>query len=216
MIWLPLAILLTLAQSAQPPAALASQLPPPNLVENGDARGGEPPWTRSRSHKSLPREDAKDASIEVCDGVPCFVLRNSGGWNQHIRFLEDPTGKHLLIIARGSSERIPENGSITGRPYLWARLIGVEPFQKGVLQGMALQPKAPNAWGTMSGIFRVPPGAVAIHLMLGQAMGAGTPQNGSAARVKDVEVRLFETHEAAVAYLQLYEAQYESRSAQSH
>ena len=189
----------------------ASQLPPPNLVENGDARAGEAHWAKSRSHKPLPAEDAKDASIEVCDGSPCFVLRNSAGWNQLIRLREDASGKYVLIVARGSSERIPENGSITGRPYLWARLIGVEPFQKGVLQGMALQPKASHAWGTMSGIFRVPPGVEGIHLMVAQALGAGTPQNGSAARVKDIEVRLFETYDAAVTYLRLYDSQYEPR-----
>lgn len=63
---------------------------------------------------------------------------------------------------------MPSDGSITGRPYLWARLIGVEPFQRGVLQGMAIQPKAPNAWGTMQGIFRVPEGASGIQLMIGQ------------------------------------------------
>jgi hypothetical protein len=84
----------------------APQLPPPNLVENGDARAGESHWTRSRSHKPLTGE-AQDAS-----------------------------------------------------------------------------------------------------LMIGQAAGRGTPQNGSAARVKDVEVRLFETREDAAAYLRLYEAQY--------
>jgi hypothetical protein len=90
-------------------------------------------------------------------------------------------------------------------------LIGVEPFQKGVLQGMSLQPKAPNVWGTMQGVFPVPPGATGIHLMIGQAEGRGTPQNGSAARVKDVEVRLFETRDEVDAYLRFYESQYLSR-----
>lgn len=137
----------------------APQLPPPNLVENGDARAGEVHWTRSRAHRPLTGEGAKDASVESCDSTPCFVLRNGAGWNQQIRLHEDPAGKFLLIVARGSTERIPEDGSITGRPYLWARLIGVAPFQKGVLQGMALQPTAPNVWGTMYGIFRVPPAA---------------------------------------------------------
>lgn len=185
----------------------APQLPPPNLVENGDARAGESHWTRSRNHKPLAGE-AQDGSVQSCDGTPCFVLRNGAAWNQQILFRQDPAGKFLLIVARGASERIPSNGSITGRPYLWARLYGVEPFQRGVLQGMALEPKAPNAWGTMSGIFGVPPGATRIHLMIAQAEGRGTPQNGSAARVKDVEVRLFEMREDAAAYLRLYEAQY--------
>jgi len=184
------------------------QLPPPNLVENGDARAGETYWSRSRGHQPLKGEGTEDAALEVCDAATCFVLRNGAAWNQDIRFREDPAGKYLLIVARGASERVPPDGSITGRPYLWARLIGVEPAQKGVLQGMALEPKAPNVWGTMQGIFPVPSGAHGIRLMIGQAEGRGTPQNGSAARVKDVEVRLFDTREAAVAHLNFYDAQY--------
>jgi hypothetical protein len=47
--------------------------------------------------------------------------------------------------------------------------------------------------------------------MIGQAEGRRTPQNGSAARVNDVKVRLFETRDQAAAYLRLYEAQYKPR-----
>lgn len=69
-------LLITLLSLATP------QLPPPNLVENGDARGGAVNWTPSRNHKPVTGEGAKDASIESCDGAPCFVLRNGTGWNQ--------------------------------------------------------------------------------------------------------------------------------------
>jgi hypothetical protein len=61
------------------------------------------------------------------------------------------------------------------------------------------------------GSFPVRPGTQRIHLMIGQAEGRRTPQNGSAARVNDVKVRLFETRDQAAAYLRLYEAQYEPR-----
>ena len=193
-------------------AMAATQLPPPNLVENGDARAGAVHWTPSRGHEPLASDGASDASVGTCDNGPCFVLRNGAGWNQVIRFRDDPAGRVLLILARGATERIPENGSITGRPYLWARLRGVEPQQGGVLQGMALRPSAPNAWGTLHGIFPVPRGAYGLHLMLGQAEGGGTPQNGSAAWIRDVEVRLFESREAAAAYVQFYEAQHRQDS----
>lgn len=85
----------------------APQLPPPNLVENGDARAGELHWTRSRFHKPMTAEGEKDATVEPCDMGPCFVLRNSAAWNQHIRLHEDPTDKFLLIVARGSPSGCP-------------------------------------------------------------------------------------------------------------
>ena len=44
----------------------------------------------------------------------------------------------------------------------------------------------------------------------GQGERKGTPQNGSAARVKDVEVRFFDTEAAAQAYVAMYTAAHDS------
>jgi hypothetical protein len=181
---------------------------PPNLVENGEPFAGDHRWTRSRSHEPLPAGSVGDARIEDCDDRPCFAMRNGAAWNQVIRFRADPAGKFLLIVAQGSSERVLPGGNVTGVPYLWAKLEGVKPWQAGVLQGMSLRPDAPYARGVILGIFRVPPGAYEMRLMLGQALRRGTPHNGSAAWVKDVEVRLFETRKEATAYAAHYAAQY--------
>ena len=58
---------------------------------------------------------------------------------------EDPPGKFLLIIT------IRNRSTNSRQSCLWARLIGVEPPHRAVLQGMALEPKAPDTWGTMAG-----------------------------------------------------------------
>lgn len=188
------------------------QLPPPNMVANGDARAGKQHWVPRKSHQLPTREQAKDATIEDCEGVPCFVVRNGIAWQQRIQILEDVAGKHVLIIARASSERVHADGNITGLPYLWARLStdATAPVQGTILQGMRLEIDTPDRWGTMYGVFPVPKGVVAMDIMLGQAERKGTPQNGSAARVKEVEVRFFDTEAAARAYVTMYNAAHDT------
>ena len=190
----------------------AGQLPPPNLLANGDARAGKQHWVPRKNHQLPTREQAKDATIEDCDGVPCFVVRNGMAWQQHIRLLEDFSGKYVLIIATGSAERVHADDNITGRPYLWARLWTDPPAMVPgtILQGMHVQPRVPNQWSTMFGVFPVPKGIVSMDVMLGQGERKGTPQNGSAARVRDVEVRFFDTEAAARAYVTIYEAAHDT------
>jgi hypothetical protein len=186
-----------------------AQLPPPNVVENGDAHPGDASWGRFKNHRPIVGA-TQDLAVEDCDGGQCFVMRNGTAWRQRIHLVEDVSGKYVLIIARGSSERVHPDGNITGLPYLWARLITRPPgpLPGTILQGMRIRAAAPNRWETMHGIFPVPKGAVAVELMLGQAERKGTPQNGSAARVKDVEVRFFDTEAAARAYVMRYDAQH--------
>lgn len=187
------------------------QLAPPNLVANGDARGGASNWQRELGQKERLKDLARDAAIETVDGAPCFVMRNKASWVQRVFLHEDHSGKFLLIIGRGSSERVYLDDNITGLPYLWAHLEADGPHTNAHwLQGMALKPKAANEWGTMHGIFPMPKGVHAIVLKLGQAERKGTPQNGSAARVKEVEMRLFDTRAEAEAYVAAYNAVYDS------
>src|SRR5687767_15047910 len=175
-------------------AALTVQGLPPNLVENGDARGGPSGWQPVPWHEKARKNLSRDAMIETVDGAPCFVMRNKACWVQSLPLYEDHAGKFLLIIGRGSSERVHQDDNITGLPYLWAHLVADgKPTSAHWLQGMALRTKVANEWKTMHGIFPVPKGVRSITLQLGQAERKGTPQNGSAARVRDVEVRLFET-----------------------
>lgn len=56
----------------------------------------------------------------------------------------------------------------------------------------------------------VPKGIVSMDVMLGQSERKGTPNNRSAARVKDVEVRFFDTEAAARAYVTMYEAAHDT------
>jgi hypothetical protein len=191
--------------------ALTLQGFPPNLVENGDARGGPSGWQPVPGHQRPRKDLSRDAMIEMIDGAPCFVMRNQASWVQTLPLYEDHAGKFLLIIGRGSSERVYEDDNITGLPYLWAHLVADgKPTNTHWLQGMRLHAKTANEWGTMHGIFPVPKGVRSITLKLGQAERKGTPQNGSAARVKDVEARLFETRADAAAYVAAYNALHDS------
>lgn len=188
-------------------ALAAQQVPPPNLVENGDARGGASGWQRQRGTERAASQLDNDAFIETRDGAPCFVMRNQASWIQHVGLHEDYAGKFLLLIARASSERVHPDGNITGLPYLWARVMnGARPSNANVFQGMSLRSKTPDEWGTIHGIFRMPQGARAITIRLGQAQRRGTPQNGSAARIKEVEMRLFNSRTEAEAYVARYTA----------
>jgi hypothetical protein len=187
--------------------------PPPDLVTNGDARGGASGWERQRVPETVAARDlAKDAFVETRDGIPCFVMRNKASWVQRVVLHDDSAGKFLLIIGRGASERVHLDGNITGLPYLWAHLIHDGPASNAnYLQGMILKSDTPNAWATMHGIFPMPKGVRAITLKLGQAERRGTPQTGSAARVTDVQMRLFETRGAAEAYVAAYSAFHDPR-----
>ena len=193
-------------------SASASQLPPPNIVENGDARSGDASWHRSSSGSPVKHDPAKAGTVEDCDGRPCFVMRNGVPWRQRITLAEDVSGKYILIIARGATERVHVEPNITDLPYLWARLITdpPQPYSATVLQGMWLRSKGANQWGTIYGVFPVPKGVVAVDLMLGQASRKGTPHDGSAARVRNVEVRFFDTEAAAKSYVAVYTAAHDA------
>jgi hypothetical protein len=168
-----------------------------NLVVNGDARAGLNGW-RAQGQ----------ATVEDFLGVPCFVVRNQGSLAQLIRMPPDAPGKYAALVGRGGSERI--NGideSITGLPYLYA-MPATEPPSRFLAhwQGQRLlaRPKDPSEWVVMSGIFVVPEGTMNLVLNLNQAERKDSPQDGSAARFADVQVRLFETESAARAFVRDY------------
>ena len=185
-----LCILLLLAGGAQ-------SSPSGNLVVNGDARAGTNGW-RSRGV----------ASVEEFLGVQCFVVRNSGSFQQLIRMPGNAGGKYAALVARGESERINGlDGSITGLPYLYA-MPATEPPTRflGHWQGQQMRgsPTDPSEWVVMSGIFLVPEGTMNLVLDLSQAERKDSPQDGSAARFADVQVRLFDTEAGARAFVREY------------
>ena len=190
-------------------ALLITSLPQPphpyNIIENGDARSGDASWSTS------VRPEMK-GTVETCEGGPCFVLRNGASWRQFARLPEGSTGKYVLVTGRGSSERVWNDGNITGLPYLHASFT-TEGRKQFIYVNSAVgtelaRPSHPNTWVTMHRIVRIPEDAVYLSLMLGQAQRKGTPHNGSAARFMHVEARVFESEEAARRYLTVYNSQY--------
>jgi hypothetical protein len=182
---------------------IAPQLPPPNLVENGDARAGEIHWEASRRERG---------TVESCNGSPCFVMRNGAGWMQFIPLPPESTGKFVVLVARASTERVLPDRNITGLPYIngaFATATRRNYLYVPLRDSRTAHPPRENYWMTISDVLTVPRGAAYIWLSLGQGQRKGTPHNGSAARVRDVEARMFDTLAAADAYIRSYDRLYE-------
>ena len=62
-----------------------------------------------------------EATIEPLTGNNwCFVVRNGGYSFQDVTLTDNAVGQYAVFIGRGASERINDDGSITGLPYLLA------------------------------------------------------------------------------------------------
>jgi hypothetical protein len=173
-------------------AFIAFQAPVPlatNLVQNGDAERGLLWWTARGN-----------AAVEHLADNPAFVLANQGSLQQIIRLPPVAPSQVLVLTATVMSERVNENGSITGLPYLYG-LIGDESGVRylAYLQGMRGQPRAKYEWVKVAGVFPVPDGAARLVLQLNQAQRAGDPQNGSKVWFDKVEALVFATEAAARA-----------------
>jgi hypothetical protein len=149
------------------------------------------------------------AAIEqLASGSFCFVVRDKGSFTQNIEFPE-ADGQYVLLIGRVSSERINEDGAITGLPYLygilWQRPIGgrVTAYLQG--QRMRCSARVENEWVTAWGIFQIPAGSGKLTLFLNQAERKDVPQNGSAARFDDLGVYIFATQEEAQKFVESYD-----------
>ena len=191
-LWLALFLLLINA-----PANAQSQ----NLLQNPDADFGEQSWRASG-----------DAAIESMGGNdPHFVVRNGGRFFQDIELPKNAAGQYLVLIGRGASERINPDGAITGLPALYGYMMQPPaPDRKEILeymqgQRMLARTNTPDAWVNMSGVFPVPEGTTKVRFFLNQALRAGVPHNGSAARFDNLGLYLFPTKEAAEHFLSQYE-----------
>src|SRR6185436_6693798 len=145
-----------------------------NLVRNGDASLSSREWSPFRQ-----------ATIEGEGPAAHFVIRNGASFSQTITLPADAAGRFLAYVARGTSDRVNADYSITGLPYIYG-LYGSRERGRiaGYLNGDKTlgRPQKPGAWVVMSGVFRVPDDAVALTIRLSQAERRGDPQNGSAAR----------------------------------
>jgi hypothetical protein len=176
--------------------ALALQAPGANMLVNGDAAGGTGGWIVSGAGK-----------VERIAGVTCFTVRSKGSFQQEVRLPPESIGMYAAVVGKGESDRINEDGSITGLPYLYGMVVAADrtrflAYWQG--QKMLGRPRQPGEWVTMSGIFSVPYGAVSVSIQLRQAERKDSPQNGSAARFSDVRLVLFPTEAAARAYVDEY------------
>ena len=175
-------------------AAVAMQAQhPQNLVRNGDASAGLNEW------------DSRGAvTIEGTGPQTHFVIRNEGRLTQVIDLSPSATRHFVAVVGRGASDRVNENGSITGLPTLYG-LFGDTSgkYFLGYLtnQQMLARPRRAGDWVLMSGAFEVPDGTRRLFLHLNQASRRGDAQNGSAARFDDIGVFLFPTEAQARALI---------------
>lgn len=171
-----------------------------NLLQNPNADVGAELW-----------RTFGQATIEPSVGNnPCFVVRNGGYFIQDVTLPENAVGQFVAFIGRGSSERINEDGSITGLPYLYGYMMEYGTPSGGkitaYLQGQQMRAATNirDEWVNMSGVFQVPEKTTRIRFFLSQALRKGDPHNGSAARFDNLGLYLFSTEADARAFVGQY------------
>lgn len=169
----------------------------PNLLQNPNADLGNSSWRAFGN-----------ATIETWQENACFVVRDGGYFMQDVELPDDAVGEYVLFLGMGASERINADGAITGLPYLYGYMMpqSVRSNSDTVLeylqgQRMRAQTTGENEWVSMWGIFEVPKGTKRVRFFLNQALRAGVPHNGSAARFDDLGLYLFATKEEAEAFV---------------
>jgi len=171
-----------------------------NLLLNPNADDGAAHWRVSGQ-----------ATVEQYDGNKVFVVRNGGSFGQDVDINSSDVGKYALFIGNGSSERINPDGAITGLPYLYGYMLHSKTHNgatiNAYLQGQLMLGSAgkPDAWILMYSIFRVPEDTIAIAFFLNQAERRNVPQNGSAARFRNVGLYLFKTEQDAMDFARNYQ-----------
>jgi hypothetical protein len=171
-----------------------------NILLNSNAESGSNNW---RSYGKT--------GVEEFDGKKVFVIRETddGGissFSQTVNLAKSDIGKYALLIGKGSSERLNDDGTISGLPDLYGYMLNevrpsggkIDAYLQG--QNMLAKPSQPNEWVTMWGIFRVPETTVAIQFFLMQASRKGVPLNGSATRFDDLGLYLFDTQQEALSF----------------
>ena len=172
-----------------------------NLLQNPDADQGGQSW-RAFGESEIETTTTKETH---------FLVRNGGYFTQDVELPKDAAGKYIVFIGLGASERTNPDGAITGLPYLYGYLMQPPaPGQKEILsylqgQNMLAQTSIQNEWVTMWGIFDVPVGTTKVRFFLSQALRAGVPHNGSAARFDHLGLYLFATQKEAHAFVRQYQ-----------
>lgn len=171
-----------------------------NLLQNPNADHGGQSW-RAFGETAIESTTTNDAH---------FVVRNGGYFFQDVELPKDVAGQYLVLIGRGAGERVNSDGAITGSPYLHGYMMqSPGPDRKEILeylqgQRMLAQTTAIDEWANMWGIFEVPAGTTKVRFFLNQALRAGVPHNGSAARFDNLGLYLFATRKDAQAFVRQY------------
>lgn len=172
-----------------------------NLLQNPNADQGGQSW-RAFGEAAIESTTTNDAH---------FVVRNGGYFFQDVELPKDAAGQYLVLIGRGAGDRVNPDGAITGSPYLYGYMMQPPgPDRKEILeylqgQRMLAQTTAMDEWANMWGIFEVPEGTTKVRFFLNQALRAGAPHNGSAARFDNLGLYLFATRKDAQAFVRQYQ-----------
>jgi len=170
-----------------------------NFLRNPDADLGEASWRASG-----------EATVETIEGNPCFVVRNGGSFFQDVELPDGAVGQYAVFIGRAASERINDDGKITGLPYLYGYMMEEEKPGGGRIlaylqsQQMLASPRTKDQWVNIKGYFKVPEKTKRIRFFLNQALHRDVPHNGSAARFDNLGLYLVVTREEAEALVQRY------------
>lgn len=172
-----------------------------NLLQNPNADHGGQSWL-AFGETAIESTTTNDAH---------FVVRNGGYFFQDVELPKDAAGQYLVLIGRGAGERVNSDGAITGSPYLHGYMMqSPGPDRKEILeylqgQRMLAQTTAIDEWTNMWGIFEVPAGTTKVRFFLNQALRAGVPHNGSAARFDNLGLYLFASRKDAQAFVRQYQ-----------
>ena len=167
-----------------------------NFLINGDAARGTQGWKIEGV-----------ATVETFLGVPCFAVRDRAAFTQEVLLPDDSEGKYVALVAKGQSDRINTDESITGSPYLYALVATPDRVRYlAYWQGQHMRgtPTYSTEWVPMWGVFKIPKGARYVFVQLQQAERKGSPQDGSVARFADVRFHIFATEDEALTFVRNY------------
>lgn len=136
-----------------------------------------------------------------------YIIRyDDGSMNnieQRIEFNRDYSDKFILFIGDMTTEKSVE-GSITRHPYFWGHQFGPfnfdsDPFEE-VIQGDMIHRADANMWEVVYDANPLLSEVESVLLRLGQASMVGDAPDGTKCKFRDIEVRVFESAEAAEIY----------------
>jgi len=150
-----------------------------------------------------------DAKLEEFDGILCYVVRNGGHFRQEVKLPPEAAGQYIVVIGRGSSERVDPKGAITGLPYIYGYVLGEgEPMKEIILGNLEssylIGRGRANEWVKMFAIFKIPQIAKGVRYIIGQAQQPDVPQTGSAVRFDDLGLYFFSSPYDAQVFINKY------------